>query len=137
MDIKVLDPTGIYWRRTSSSWNWRFLSKIWHNISQNVWIRSHWCLLSFGIYCEILNSWKLSRCSCWTPPVSTELRIISQIISWILFGVVSCSAKCSGSIPRECTENFSFVWRYNKCFKMFGLDPTGVYWKNCFSVKCY
>ena len=104
----------------------------WRNINGNARFGSHWSLLNFG---RFLYFWKkiiqVIKMFVLDPTGVYWFEIVISNIQSCFFGVsASCSSKCSCSIPRECTEDF-FVSceEYYLCFKMFVLDPTGVYWK--------
>lgn len=139
MDIKVLDPTGIYWRFKKSSIKLRIFDILRKSAKM-------FGLDPTGVYwfLEDFNFWrKYNNCDyqdvCPRPDWCLLIWDLSQK-SWVAFleflHLSSSSSKCSGSILRECTEE-RYSWRINcvkktKCFKMFGLDPTGVYWKKLF-----
>lgn len=108
MDIKVLDPTGIYW-------TCNFCIEYWESLT--IYLNKSKCL--FWTRLVYINLWKfhwifprywklLTRCSSWTPLVSTNLEINFRMWSpSAQFGIISsCSSKCSCSIPRECIEDY-------------------------------
>lgn len=137
MDIKVLDPTGIYWRSQKSSIKWR----IFVILKKNHRICSAWTPLEFTDFSEDFhifgrNLFKWSRCLSWTPPVSTDLRYLSRIF-WVNFLEFlhpvhqNVRARSHGSVLKI----FCFVWRILSVLQNVRPGPhRGVLKINCFSV---